>query len=156
MHTMSNRLDQESSPYLRQHEDNPVHWQPWDDDALAQATDEQKPILLSIGYSACHWCHVMAHESFEDAPSRAVMNEHFVNIKVDREERPDLDKVYQTALHLLTQQGGGWPLTMFLDPIPCCPFSAARTFRRRRAISCRAFWTCCCVSARCATPSATS
>jgi len=110
-----NRLDQETSPYLLQHKDNPVHWQPWDDEALALARRENKPILLSVGYAACHWCHVMAHESFEDPETAALMNAHFVNIKVDREERPDLDGIYQTALALLGQQGG-WPLTMFLTP----------------------------------------
>jgi len=110
-----NRLDGETSPYLRQHKDNPVHWQPWDAEALALARRENKPILLSIGYSACHWCHVMAHESFEDPAIAAVMNALFVNIKVDREERPDLDAIYQTALSLLGQPGG-WPLTMFLTP----------------------------------------
>jgi uncharacterized protein len=110
-----NRLDQETSPYLLQHKDNPVHWQPWDEAALDQARREGKPILLSVGYAACHWCHVMAHESFEDADTAAQMNELFVNIKVDREERPDLDTIYQSALALLGQQGG-WPLTMFLTP----------------------------------------
>ena len=88
---MSNRLSEESSPYLLQHAENPVNWHPWDDQALAVAREQNKPILLSIGYSACHWCHVMAHESFDDDATAAVMNEHFVNIKVDREERPDLD-----------------------------------------------------------------
>jgi uncharacterized protein YyaL (SSP411 family) len=110
-----NRLDQEASPYLQQHRDNPVHWQPWDRAALDLATRTKKPILLSIGYAACHWCHVMAHESFEDGAIARVMNELFVNIKVDREERPDLDGIYQHALALLGQQGG-WPLTMFLTP----------------------------------------
>ncbi len=112
---MRNRLGEETSPYLLQHRDNPVHWQPWDDETLARAQRENKPILLSIGYSACHWCHVMAHESFEDAETAAAMNELFVSIKVDREERPDLDAIYQSALALLGQQGG-WPLTMFLTP----------------------------------------
>ena len=111
----SNRLAQETSPYLLQHADNPVHWQPWDAAALAEAEAENKPILLSVGYAACHWCHVMAHESFENPEIAAIMNEHFVNIKVDREERPDLDAIYQRALALLGQQGG-WPLTMFLTP----------------------------------------
>ena len=111
-----NRLAGETSPYLRQHADNPVAWQPWDEVALALARDADKPILLSIGYSACHWCHVMAHESFEDAGVAAVMNRHFVNIKVDREERPDLDQIYQTAHQMLTGRPGGWPLTMFLSP----------------------------------------
>ncbi|MDH4172369.1 MAG: thioredoxin domain-containing protein [Betaproteobacteria bacterium] len=113
---MSNRLAGETSPYLQQHAANPVDWQPWDAAALARACDEDKPILLSIGYSACHWCHVMAHESFEDPAVAAVMNRHFVNIKVDREERPDLDQIYQTAHQMLAQRGGGWPLTMFLAP----------------------------------------
>src|SRR5206468_6206618 len=102
------------SPYLQQHRDNPVDWYPWGDDAFARARAEDKPVLLSVGYSACHWCHVMAHESFEDAAVAAVMNEHFVNIKVDREERPDIDAIYMRALHNLGEQGG-WPLTMFLD-----------------------------------------
>jgi uncharacterized protein YyaL (SSP411 family) len=113
---MPNRLSDATSPYLRQHADNPVDWQPWDEDALALARRTGKPILLSIGYSACHWCHVMAHESFEDPAVAAAMNEHFVNIKVDREERPDLDQIYQTAHALLTRRPGGWPLTMFLTP----------------------------------------
>ena len=112
---MRNRLVEESSPYLRQHRDNPVHWQPWDDRALAQARAEQKPILLSVGYAACHWCHVMAHESFEDPTIAAAMNADFINIKVDREERPDLDAIYQGALQMLGERGG-WPLTMFLTP----------------------------------------
>lgn len=111
-----NRLSAETSPYLLQHADNPVHWQPWDLQALAQARDENRPILLSVGYSACHWCHVMAHESFEDPAVAEVMNRLFVNIKVDREERPDLDQIYQTAHQILTQRSGGWPLTMFLAP----------------------------------------
>jgi uncharacterized protein YyaL (SSP411 family) len=113
---MTNRLAGATSPYLLQHAGNPVHWQPWDDAALAQARREGKPILLSIGYSACHWCHVMAHESFEDPDVAAVMNALFVNIKVDREERPDLDRIYQAAHALLTRRSGGWPLTMFLTP----------------------------------------
>ncbi|MFV0664024.1 thioredoxin domain-containing protein [Denitromonas sp.] len=113
---MSNRLAGETSPYLRQHADNPVHWQPWDAEALAQARTEDKPILLSIGYSACHWCHVMAHESFEDAATAEVMNRLFVCIKVDREERPDLDHIYQSAHQMLSGRTGGWPLTVFLTP----------------------------------------
>jgi hypothetical protein len=116
MSASSNRLATETSPYLLQHADNPVHWQPWDKASLAQARAENRPILLSIGYSACHWCHVMAHESFEDPEVAAVMNRLFVNIKVDREERPDLDQIYQTAHQMLTRRGGGWPLTMFLAP----------------------------------------
>jgi uncharacterized protein YyaL (SSP411 family) len=113
---MSNRLAGATSPYLQQHADNPVDWYPWGEESLGRARAEDKPILLSIGYSACHWCHVMAHESFEDAEVAAVMNEAFVNIKVDREERPDLDQIYQTAHALLTRRSGGWPLTMFLTP----------------------------------------
>jgi hypothetical protein len=110
-----NLLAGESSPYLLQHKDNPVAWMPWGDEALARARDENKPILMSIGYAACHWCHVMAHESFENPAIAALMNDGFVNIKVDREERPDLDTIYQHALVLLGEQGG-WPLTMFLTP----------------------------------------
>ncbi len=111
-----NHLAEETSPYLLQHADNPVEWYPWGEAALQRARRENKPILLSIGYSACHWCHVMAHESFEDAGTAALMNELFVNIKVDREERPDLDKIYQVAQQMLTHGSGGWPLTMFLTP----------------------------------------
>ena len=110
-----NLLGAETSPYLLQHQDNPVHWRPWGPEALAEAKEADKPILLSVGYSACHWCHVMAHESFEDDETAALMNRLFVNIKVDREERPDLDTIYQRALALMGQQGG-WPLTMFLTP----------------------------------------
>jgi uncharacterized protein len=113
---MANRLAQETSPYLQQHAENPVDWYPWGEEALRLAREQDKPILLSVGYSACHWCHVMAHESFEDPDIAAVMNRDFVNIKVDREERPDLDQIYQAAQHLLTQRTGGWPLTMFLTP----------------------------------------
>ncbi len=113
---MTNKLKDCSSPYLLQHADNPVHWYPWGEEAWAAARAANKPVLLSVGYSACHWCHVMAHESFEDPATAAVMNELFVNIKVDREERPDIDRIYQLAHQLLTQNGGGWPLTMFLDP----------------------------------------
>jgi len=109
-----NRLSETTSPYLLQHKDNPVHWWPWGEDALAEAKATGKPILLSIGYAACHWCHVMAHESFENEDIAAVMNDLFVNIKVDREERPDIDAIYMGALHLMGEQGG-WPLTMFLD-----------------------------------------
>ncbi|MGZ5094614.1 MAG: thioredoxin domain-containing protein, partial [Burkholderiales bacterium] len=124
---MPNRLARETSPYLQQHADNPVDWYPWCDEALALAREQNKPILLSIGYSACHWCHVMAHESFEDPDVAAQMNRSFVNIKVDREERPDLDQIYQTAHHMLTQRGGGWPLTMFLMP-DGTPFFAGTYF----------------------------
>src|SRR5215470_4697917 len=110
-----NRLARETSPYLLQHKHNPVDWWPWGTDALTEAKRTGKPILLSIGYAACHWCHVMAHESFEDADVAAVMNDLFINIKVDREERPDIDQIYMSALHMLGEQGG-WPLTMFLTP----------------------------------------
>ncbi|MFC2250487.1 thioredoxin domain-containing protein [Labrys portucalensis] len=112
---LQNNLAHETSPYLIQHAGNPVHWQPWGEEALALARAQNKPILLSVGYAACHWCHVMAHESFENPDIAAVMNELFINIKVDREERPDIDQIYMTALHALGEQGG-WPLTMFLTP----------------------------------------
>jgi len=111
----SNRLAREPSPYLRQHAHNPVDWFPWGEEALARAKAEDKPILLSVGYSACHWCHVMAHESFESPDTARLMNEGFINIKVDREERPDLDQLYQGVVQLMGQ-GGGWPLTVFLTP----------------------------------------
>ncbi|MEO5700551.1 MAG: thioredoxin domain-containing protein [Casimicrobiaceae bacterium] len=113
---MANRLADETSPYLRQHAGNPVDWYPWGEEAKVRAKAEDKPILLSIGYSACHWCHVMAHESFEDPDVAALMNALFVNVKVDREERPDLDQVYQLAHALLARRSGGWPLTMVLTP----------------------------------------
>jgi uncharacterized protein YyaL (SSP411 family) len=113
---MPNRLAGETSPYLLQHADNPVDWYPWGEEALQKARAEDKPILLSIGYSACHWCHVMAHECFEDPEVAAAMNRDFVNVKVDREERPDLDQIYQTAHAMLAERSGGWPLTMFLTP----------------------------------------
>src|SRR5580704_12946324 len=138
-----NRLAAETSPYLEQHADNPVDWYPWGAEALRAAQQDDKPILLSIGYSACHWCHVMAHESFEDADTAALMNQLFVNVKVDREERPDLDKIYQLAQQLITQGAGGWPLTMFLTPDHQTPFFAARTFPRNRATACRPSGTCC-------------
>jgi len=112
---MKNLLSKETSPYLLQHADNPVHWQPWTTAALEIARNEDKPILLSIGYAACHWCHVMEHESFEDQATADIMNRHFVCIKVDREERPDLDDIYMQAVVMLTGQGG-WPLSVFLTP----------------------------------------
>ncbi len=115
LRSAENRLARETSPYLLQHKHNPVAWWPWGPDALAEAQRHDKPILLSVGYAACHWCHVMAHESFEDDATAAVMNDLFVNIKVDREERPDIDQIYMSALHHLGEQGG-WPLTMFLTP----------------------------------------
>jgi uncharacterized protein YyaL (SSP411 family) len=125
-----NHLAQQASPYLRQHADNPVDWWPWCDEALATARVQEKPILLSIGYSACHWCHVMAHESFEDAATAALMNELFVCIKVDREERPDLDRIYQLAHQAMNRRGGGWPLTVFLTPDDHLPFYAGTYFPR--------------------------
>ncbi len=112
---MANRLAGETSPYLLQHADNPVDWYPWGKEPLARAREEDKPILLSIGYAACHWCHVMEHESFEDDATAQVMNERFVNVKVDREERPDLDAIYMDAVLALTGHGG-WPMTVFLTP----------------------------------------
>ena len=114
-HKHTNRLINETSPYLLQHAHNPVDWYPWGEEALAKARDEKKPILLSIGYSACHWCHVMEHESFENEDIAALMNENFVNIKVDREERPDLDQIYMNAVQMMTHHGG-WPMTVFLTP----------------------------------------
>ncbi|ESQ16310.1 MAG: thioredoxin domain-containing protein [Thiohalocapsa sp. PB-PSB1] len=124
----ANRLADTTSPYLQQHASNPVDWWPWCEEALALAREQDKPILLSVGYSACHWCHVMAHESFEDAATAEVMNRLFVNIKVDREERPDIDKIYQTAHQLLAQRPGGWPLTVFLTPDDQKPFFAGTYF----------------------------
>ncbi|MEL6302141.1 MAG: thioredoxin domain-containing protein [Pseudomonadota bacterium] len=123
-----NRLSDEASLYLQQHADNPVDWWPWGEEALAAARDTGKPILLSVGYSACHWCHVMAHECFENPEIAAVMNTHFINIKVDREERPDIDKIYQTAHQLMAQRAGGWPLTMFLTPEAQLPFFGGTYF----------------------------
>jgi hypothetical protein len=123
-----NRLAAETSPYLLQHADNPVDWYPWGEEALAAAKRDNKPILLSIGYSACHWCHVMAHESFEDPATAALMNQLFVNIKVDREERPDLDKIYQVAQQMITHGSGGWPLTMFLTAGAQAPFFGGTYF----------------------------
>ena len=125
---MTNRLQQQTSPYLLQHAGNPVDWQPWDDQALNQAINEDKPILLSIGYSACHWCHVMEAESFENPQIAEVMNDNFICIKVDREERPDLDKIYQLAHQMLTQRPGGWPLTVALTPNGHAPFFAGTYF----------------------------
>ena len=123
-----NKLANESSLYLQQHTDNPVDWWPWGPEALAAARSSGKPILLSIGYAACHWCHVMAHESFENETTAALMNEHFINIKVDREQRPDLDRIYQAAHQLIVQRPGGWPLTMFLTPDEQLPFFGGTYF----------------------------
>ena len=125
---MPNRLATETSPYLKQHADNPVDWYPWGDEAFQLARQEGKPVLLSVGYSACHWCHVMAHESFEDDGIAQLMNELYVNVKVDREERPDVDKIYQTAHQLITQRPGGWPLTMFLTAEDRRPFFGGTYF----------------------------
>jgi len=122
-----NNLHLESSPYLQQHKDNPVHWQTWNKDMLNFAKVNKKPILLSVGYSSCHWCHVMAHESFEDIETANLMNKYFLNIKVDREERPDIDYIYQSSYQLFNQSGGGWPLTMFLDE-NAIPFMAGTYF----------------------------
>jgi len=123
-----NLLSRETSPYLIQHSDNPVDWFPWSEEAIEKAKKESKPILLSIGYSACHWCHVMAHESFEDLETSELMNKYFINIKLDREERPDLDKIYQVSYQLLTNQTGGWPLTVFINPETLEPFFVGTYF----------------------------
>jgi uncharacterized protein YyaL (SSP411 family) len=111
-----NRLKKEKSDYLLQHADNPVDWYPWSDEAFLIAEQEDKPVMLSIGYSACHWCHVMAHESFEDDATAEIMNKNFINIKLDKEERPDLDKIYQMSQTIITGKTGGWPLTVFMTP----------------------------------------
>ncbi|MBM3844940.1 MAG: thioredoxin domain-containing protein, partial [Verrucomicrobia bacterium] len=114
-HSHTNRLSQEKSPYLLQHQHNPVDWMPWGPEAFEKARKEGKPILLSIGYSTCHWCHVMERESFEDADTAAVLNTNFISIKVDREERPDVDKIYMTFVQAMTGSGG-WPMNVFLTP----------------------------------------
>jgi len=124
---LNNLLKNEKSPYLKQHEDNPVHWHPWNKESLNKAKELKKPIFLSVGYASCHWCHVMAHESFEDKNTAAVMNEKFINIKVDREERPDIDNIFQKSLAILTGTPGGWPLSMFLDENGV-PFSGGTYF----------------------------
>jgi len=135
----TNYLASETSPYLLQHANNPVDWYPWSKEALDKAKQDNKPILLSIGYAACHWCHVMAHESFENPETAKLMNELFINIKVDREERPDLDKIYQTANYLLTQRSGGWPLTVFLTPDDLTPFFSGTYFPRETRSNLPAF-----------------
>ena len=139
--TQPNRLIHETSPYLLQHAHNPVDWYPWGPEALARAAAEDKPILLSVGYSACHWCHVMAHESFEDPDTAALMNELFVNIKVDREERPDIDAIYMEAVQAMTGRGG-WPMTVFLTP-DGRPFYGGTYYPPSRATACPASANCC-------------
>src|SRR5579862_9120058 len=124
----TNHLAAETSPYLRQHAHNPVDWYPWGDEALERAQKEKKPIHLSVGYHACHWCHVASDESFEDEDTARILNQHFINIKVDREERPDIDRIYQIAQQMLTQRGGGWPLTMFLTHDDQRPFFGGTYF----------------------------
>ena len=130
---MPNHLINESSPYLLQHANNPVDWYPWGEEALSRARAENKPIFLSIGYAACHWCHVMAHESFEDLETASIMNEHFVNIKVDREQRPDLDSIYMQATTAMTG-AGGWPgspaLPSWQERSPCAPTTRPRARAR--------------------------
>jgi uncharacterized protein YyaL (SSP411 family) len=133
----TNRLIHETSPYLLQHAHNPVDWYPWGEEAFEKAKAENKPVLLSIGYSACHWCHVMERESFENEKIAALMNELFVSIKVDREERPDLDEIYMNAVQMLTGRGG-WPMTMFLTP-EGKPFYGGTYFHRKIGKACRGF-----------------
>ena len=132
--TGGNRLASATSPYLLQHADNPVHWWPWSDEAFAEAAERQVPVFLSVGYAACHWCHVMAHESFEDERTASMINEHFVAIKVDREERPDVDAVYMQATQALTGQGG-WPMSVFLTPDASLS-TPEPIFHRRRGTVC--------------------
>jgi len=133
MHQFANKLINETSPYLLQHAHNPVNWFPWGDEALDKARKENKPILVSIGYSACHWCHVMERESFEDEETARLMNEQFVNIKIDREERPDLDHIYMDAVQAMTGSGG-WPLNVFLTPA-MKPFYGGTYFPPKRAFN---------------------
>src|SRR5882724_10676195 len=136
LHT--NRLSKETSPYLLQHAHNPVDWYPWGEEALKKARSENKPLLVSIGYSACHWCHVMERESFEDEETASLMNEHFVNIKIDREERPDLDHIYMDAVQAISGSGG-WPLNVFLTP-EAKPFYGGTYFPPQRLYN-RPSWT---------------
>ncbi len=135
----TNRLIDETSPYLRQHAHNPVDWYPWGEEAFARALAEGKPIHLSVGYAACHWCHVLAAESFEDEATAHVLNQLYVNIKVDREERPDVDRIYQIAQQMLTQRSGGWPLTMFLTPDDRRPFFGGTYFPKQARFGLPAF-----------------
>ena len=142
----TNRLAGETSPYLHQHATNPVDWYPWGSEALAKSKAENKPIFLSIGYSACHWCHVMERESFENPSIAALMNEHFVNIKVDREERPDLDQIYMSAVMAMTGHGG-WPMSVFLTP-ELRPSMAVLIIRHLTREGWRVFHACSRVSTR--------
>jgi uncharacterized protein len=135
----TNHLISETSPYLRQHAHNPVDWYPWGNEAFERARGEQKPIHLSVGYSACRWCHVLERESFEDEATARILNDNFVNIKVDREERPDIDRIYQVAQQMLTQRGGGWPLTMFLTPDDQRPFFGGTYFPKEARYGLPAF-----------------
>src|SRR2546430_13373905 len=135
----TNHLATETSPYLRQHAHNPVEWYPWGNEALERARVEKKPIHLSVGYHACHWCHVKNEESFEDEATARLLNDHFVNIKVDREERPDVDRIYQIAQQMLTQRSGGWPLTMFLTHDDQRPFFGGTYFPKEARYGLPAF-----------------
>src|SRR5688572_15955651 len=137
MHSYTNRLINETSPYLLQHAHNPVDWYPWNEEAFKRAKDENKPLLVSIGYSACHWCHVMERESFEDPDVASFMNEHFINVKVDREERPDVDHIYMDAVQAMTGSGG-WPLNVFITP-DHKPFYGGTYYPPKRAFN-RASW----------------
>ena len=123
-----NRLGETTSPYLLQHAQNPVHWYPWGEEAFEAAREQNKPIFLSIGYSTCYWCHVMERESFEDQEVADVLNEHFIAIKVDREERPDVDEIYMTAIQMITRGRGGWPLSVFIEPEELRPFFGGTYF----------------------------
>src|SRR5881392_1590627 len=133
MHAFTNQLIHETSPYLLQHAHNPVDWFPWGDEALLKAKKENKPILISIGYAACHWCHVMEKESFENEEIASIMNKNFINIKIDREERPDLDHIYMDAVQTMTGSGG-WPLNVFLTP-DLKPFYGGTYFPPQRAFN---------------------
>ncbi|TLZ02508.1 MAG: thioredoxin domain-containing protein, partial [Gammaproteobacteria bacterium] len=135
----TNRLAAETSPYLKQHAHNPVDWYPWGNEALERARAEKKPVHLSVGYSACRWCHVLERESFEDEETARILNDNFVNIKVDREERPDIDRIYQIAQQMLTQRGGGWPLTMFLTHDDQRPFFGGTYFPKEARYGLPAF-----------------
>ena len=135
----ANKLSEEESLYLKQHAFNPVQWHAWNIESLKLAKKEGKPIILSIGYSACHWCHVMAHESFEDEETADIMNKSFFNIKVDKEERPEIDNIYQTSHQVISGSSGGWPLTVFLDPETLLPFFSGTYFPKESKYGQRAF-----------------